>query len=213
MANLDLASNPTRAIAPPVRGRLLIVENDRIQADRLAEEMRARGFVADTAGTLEACLAAVARGAPDYVLVDVRLGNENGLEAVSAVHAAHPAARIVIHSCHGTLATVVAAIKAGAADCLPKPISMAAIEAALLSQREPLPLPVEVPLNPDWVRWEHIQRVFAASDGNVSRTARKLRMHRRTLQRILAKGEPGRRPRRSMTATNGPPGDVPLPRS
>jgi len=182
-------NRPTPGVA---RGRLLIVDDDEITAVRLAEEMRGRGFEVRIASNVADSLSAIAREQPDYALVEVRLGAENGLEVVGAIHAAHPKTRIVICSSYGTLAIAVSAIKAGGVDCFPKTISVEAIEASLLSQREPLPPPIDAPLAAEQVRWRHIRTVLEESGGNVANTARRLRMHRRTLQRILAKGEPTR---------------------
>lgn len=152
--------------------------------------MRARGFTVRIAADSTECRQAIALEAFDHVLIDVRLGTESGLEMIGILHAAQPSARIVVFSGYGNLSTVVAAIKAGAADYLLKPSSPDAIEAALISRQEPLPPPIATPLRAEWVCWEHIRSVFAQSGHNVSETARKLRMHRRTLQRILARGEP-----------------------
>ncbi len=185
-----LAANQNQPSALVSRGRLLIVDGDELASRQLASEMQARGFSVRIASSIAASLETIAEGVPDYVLVEILLGKENGLEVVSTVHARHPEARIVLHSSHGTLPIVVAAIKAGAADCLVKPISVDAIEASLLSDQEPLPPPIGQPLAAAWVRWEHIRKVFSQTGSNVSETARRLRMHRRTLQRILAKGEP-----------------------
>jgi two-component system response regulator RegA len=177
----------------PIR-RLLIVDRDDAISSQIALAMRARGFAVRIATDRADCSQAIALEPFDCALVDVRLGSESGLEMIGTLHAAQPNARIVVFSGYGNLATVVAAIKAGAADYLLKPSSPDAIEAALISRQEPLPPPIAAPLRAEWVCWEHIRSVFAQSGHNVSETARKLRMHRRTLQRILARGEP-REPR------------------
>ncbi|HUA56169.1 MAG TPA: response regulator [Candidatus Sulfotelmatobacter sp.] len=188
----DITVSQDRPTPGVARRRLLIVDHDEIAAARLAEEMRARGFEVRVASNIADSLTAIAQEEPDYALVEVRLGAENGLEVVGAIHAAHPKTRIVICSCYGTPAIAVSAIKAGGVDCFPKTISVEAIAASLLSQREPLPPPIDAPLAAEQVRWRHIRKVLEESGGNVSDTARRLRMHRRTLQRILANGEPPR---------------------
>jgi len=185
-------TDQSHAAGPMARGRLLIVDADETAARELAHAMRARGFEVRVAATVAASLDAMRAAAPDYALIDLQLGKDSGLEVVSALSAAHPDARIVILSVYGGLAYTVAAIKAGATDHLPRPASLEAIEAALLSDVEPLPPPIDLPMVPERVRWEHVQTVFRQSGGNVSETARSLRMHRRTLQRILARGEPRR---------------------
>ena len=109
---------------------------------------------------------------------------------VAALRDARPDSRIVVLTGYGNIATAVAAVKAGAVDYLPKPADADAVEAALLADGRPLPPPPENPMSADRVRWEHIQRVFEQCDRNVSETARRLKMHRRTLQRILNKHAP-----------------------
>src|SRR5438552_3714676 len=103
---------------------------------------------------------------------------------------ARPGARIVMLTGYGNIATAVAAVKAGALDYLPKPADADAVERALLAQEGETPPPPEDPMSADRVRWEHIQRIFELCDRNVSETARRLKMHRRTLQRILSKHAP-----------------------
>src|ERR671927_302867 len=119
-----------------------------------------------------------------------RAMERRGFDVVAALRAARADTRIVMLTGYGAIATAVAAVKAGAVDYLPKPADADAIEAALLQQPDALPPPPEQPMTADRVRWEHIQRVFEQCDRNVSETARRLRMHRRTLQRILAKHAP-----------------------
>ena len=123
-------------------------------------------------------------------VVDMRLGDGRGLEVVSALRQARPGARIVMLTGYGNIATAVAAVKAGAIDYLPKPADADAVERALLAQEDGAPEPPEDPMSADRVRWEHIQRVFELCERNVSETARRLKMHRRTLQRILSKHAP-----------------------
>jgi len=184
------AANQNHAVARPGRGRLLIVDADRTAAQELAHALGERGFTVRIAATVAASLEAIQADPPDHALIDLQLGKDSGLEVVRALSAACPETRIVIFSVYGGLAHTVAAIKAGAADHLPRPANLESIEAALLADGEKLPPPIELPMGPERVRWEHVQTVFRQSGGNVSETARNLRMHRRTLQRILARGEP-----------------------
>ncbi|HKF72411.1 MAG TPA: response regulator, partial [Stellaceae bacterium] len=127
---------------------------------------------------------------PAFAVVDLRLTDGSGLDVVSALREARPSARIVMLTGYGNIATAVAAVKAGAVDYLPKPADADAVERALLATEASLPPPPEDPMSADRVRWEHIQRVFEQCDRNVSETARRLKMHRRTLQRILSKHAP-----------------------
>ena len=169
---------------------LLIVDDDAPLCQRLARAMERRGFVVATAESVSAGTTAATAQAPAFAVVDLRLGDGSGLDVVSAVRTARPGARIVMLTGYGNIATAVAAVKAGALDYLPKPADADAVERALLAQEGETPPPPEDPMSADRVRWEHIQRVFELCERNVSETARRLKMHRRTLQRILSKHAP-----------------------
>jgi len=169
---------------------LLIVDDDQRFCDRLARAMERRGFAVHTAYSVADGLA-LARGlVPSYAVVDLRLEDGSGLEVVQGLREAREDARIIVLTGYGNIATAVAAVKVGATDYLPKPADADQVEAALLERGEALPPPPCNPMSADRVRWEHIQRVYEQCDRNVSETARRLRMHRRTLQRILAKYAP-----------------------
>ena len=127
---------------------------------------------------------------PAYAVCDLRLGDGTGLDVVEALRERRPDARIVVLTGYGAIATAVAAVKIGATDYLSKPADANDITNALLAREDELPPPPEHPMSADRVRWEHIQRVYELCDRNVSETARRLNMHRRTLQRILAKRSP-----------------------
>jgi two-component system response regulator RegA len=170
--------------------RLLIVDDDEVFRQRLARAMERRGFVVTIAEGVETGSEAARGAPPDYAVVDLRLGDGSGLSIVQVIREVSPEARVIVLTGYGNIATAVAAMKAGAVDYLPKPADADVIEAALLAQGRPLPPPPEHPMSADRVRWEHIQRVFEQCDRNVSETARRLNMHRRTLQRILAKHAP-----------------------
>ena len=169
---------------------LLIVDDDAPLCQRLARAMERRGFLVETAETVAAGTAAVTERPPAFAVVDLRLADGSGLEIVTALRRARPSARVVMLTGYGNIATAVAAVKAGAVDYLPKPADADAVERALLANDAALPPPPEDPMSADRVRWEHIQRVFEQCDRNVSETARRLKMHRRTLQRILGKHAP-----------------------
>jgi two-component system, response regulator RegA len=169
---------------------LLIVDDDTTFRTRLARAMEQRGFSVEAVGSIAEARTGVAR-APAYAILDMRLDDGNGLELVAPLRQARPDVRIVMLTGYGNIATAVAAVKEGAVDYLAKPTDADAIERALLGgEVSGLPAPPSNPMTADRVRWEHIQRVFEDCDRNVSETARRLNMHRRTLQRILGKHAP-----------------------
>lgn len=178
---LDLGPDPS----------LLLVDDDEVFLKRLARAMERRGFRVETAGSVVAGKAIAATRPPAYAVVDLRLDDGNGLDVVEVLRAAREDARIVVLTGYGAIATAVAAVKIGATDYLSKPADANDILRALLGQAaEELPDLPENPMSADRVKWEHIQRVYEQCDRNVSETARRLSMHRRTLQRILAKRSP-----------------------
>ncbi|MBK5934056.1 response regulator receiver protein [Rhodovulum imhoffii] len=169
---------------------LLLVDDDEPFLRRLARAMEKRGFEPVTAGTVAAGQVIARTNPPAYAVIDLRLEDGNGLDVVEALREKRPDSRIVVLTGYGAIATAVAAVKVGATDYLSKPADANDIMAALLTKGEALPPPPENPMSADRVRWEHIQRVYELCDRNVSETARRLNMHRRTLQRILAKRSP-----------------------
>jgi len=169
---------------------LLLVDDDTAFLTRLERAMARRGFTVRTADSVAAGLAAVNEQPPAFAVVDLRLEDGNGLEVVSALHQKRPDARAVVLTGYGNIATAVTAVKLGAMDYLSKPADADDVINALLATGEDKPEPPENPMSADRVRWEHIQRVYELCDRNVSETARRLNMHRRTLQRILAKRAP-----------------------
>ncbi len=169
---------------------LLIVDDDEPFLRRLARAMERRGFAPETAGSVAAGKAIATARPPAYAVIDLRLEDGNGLDVVEAIRAKRPDSRIVVLTGYGAIATAVAAVKIGATDYLSKPADANDITDALLAGPGERPPPPENPMSADRVRWEHIQRVYELCDRNVSETARRLNMHRRTLQRILAKRSP-----------------------
>ncbi len=169
---------------------LLLVDDDAAFLQRLERAMVRRGFDVRSAGSVAGGLAAVNEKPPAFAVVDLRLEDGNGLEVVSALHQKRPDARAVVLTGYGNIATAVTAVKLGAIDYLSKPADADDVINALLATGEEKPEPPENPMSADRVRWEHIQRVYELCDRNVSETARRLNMHRRTLQRILAKRAP-----------------------
>ncbi|MDR3500788.1 MAG: ActR/PrrA/RegA family redox response regulator transcription factor [Parvibaculum sp.] len=187
-----LTEKPEDQPAPfiPEDKTLLLVDDDAPFLTRLARAMEARGYEVTVANTVKDGKAEARAKKPGFAVVDLRLEDGNGLDVVAAIQEARPEARIVVLTGYGNIATAVAAVKLGAVDYLAKPSDADAIEAALLARTGDKALPPENPMSADRVRWEHIQRVYELCDRNVSETARRLNMHRRTLQRILAKRAP-----------------------
>lgn len=169
---------------------LLLVDDDSVFVTRLARAMEKRGFQAQIAESVAAGKAAAGLNPPAYAVIDLRLQDGNGLDVVEALRDRRSDCRIVVLTGYGAIATAVAAVKSGAIDYLAKPADADDIMNALLARGDILPEPSEHPMSADRVRWEHIQRVYEMCDRNVSETARRLSMHRRTLQRILAKRSP-----------------------
>nr|WP_319023051.1 ActR/PrrA/RegA family redox response regulator transcription factor [Mesorhizobium sp. B1-1-8] len=169
---------------------LLIVDDDKPFVTRLARAMETRGFVVETAESVEEAVAKARARPPAYAVVDMRLGDGNGLDVVAAIREKRDDARTVILTGYGNIATAVTAVKLGAIDYLSKPADADDVFAALTRTSGTRAAPPENPMSADRVRWEHIQRVYEMCDRNVSETARRLNMHRRTLQRILAKRAP-----------------------
>lgn len=169
---------------------LLIVDDDKPFLTRLARAMEARNFVTVAVSTVAEGLAAIAEGPPAFAIIDMRLSDGNGLDVISELKAQRPDARGIILTGYGNIATAVTAVKLGAFDYLAKPADADEIFSALMATRHDKADLPENPMSADRVRWEHIQRVYELCNRNVSETARRLSMHRRTLQRILAKRAP-----------------------
>ncbi|MGA7975020.1 MAG: ActR/PrrA/RegA family redox response regulator transcription factor [Pseudolabrys sp.] len=184
------AAQPAPMETVPEERTLLIVDDDRSFLQRLAKALEQRGFTVATAESVADGLLQVERAAPAFAIVDMRLGDGNGLDVISALKRRRPEARGIILTGYGNIATAVNAVKLGAVDYLAKPADADDVVAALLAQDNTKIEPPENPMSADRVRWEHIQRIYELCGRNVSETARRLNMHRRTLQRILAKRAP-----------------------
>jgi two-component system response regulator RegA len=176
--------------AIPAERTLLIVDDDKSFLQRIAKAIEGRGFEVTIAESVAEGLRQVERDAPAFAVVDMRLGDGNGLDVISALKRRRPEARGIIMTGYGNIATAVTAVKLGAVDYLAKPVDADDVVAALLAQDRKDIDPPENPMSADRVRWEHIQRIYELCGRNVSETARRLNMHRRTLQRILAKRAP-----------------------
>jgi two-component system, response regulator RegA len=174
----------------PLERTLLLVDDDKPFLTRLARAMEIRGFEVRTAGSVAEGVEEVKKSAPGFAVVDLRLNDGNGLDDIEALHVARPAARAVVLTGYGNIATAVTAVKLGAIDYLAKPADADAVFGALMAGEDARAALPENPMSADRVRWEHIQRVYELCNRNVSETARRLNMHRRTLQRILAKRAP-----------------------
>ena len=169
---------------------LLIVDDDQPWLNRLGRAMESRGYVVHGAASVSEGIKLGKSVKPAYAVVDMRLEDGKGLDVVENLRAENPEARIIMLTGYGNIATAVEAVKRGAVDYLAKPADADEIHAALVASDGQRASPPENPMSADRVRWEHIQRVFELCDRNVSETARRLNMHRRTLQRILAKRAP-----------------------
>ena len=169
---------------------LLILDDDDPFRNRLARAMEKKGFLVKEAKSVKEALQIAENKPTNFALIDLRLEDGSGLEVVKALHKAKNDSRIVMLTGYGNLPTAVAAVKAGAMDYIAKPVDADDVEAALLASPESQAKPPENPMSADRVKWEHIHRVFELCNRNVSETARRLKMHRRTLQRILSKRSP-----------------------
>ena len=178
-----------RIAALPDRS-LLVLDDDQALRTRLGRALESRGFTVSTAGSVAEAAEALRSSVPAFAVLDMRLDDGSGLKVVQAIRDTRPEARVVMLTGYGNIATAVAAVKAGAVDYLSKPADADDVAKALLAVEGDAPEPPDNPMSADRVRWEHIQRVFELCDHNVSETARRLGMHRRTLQRILAKRAP-----------------------
>ena len=169
---------------------LLIVDDDAPLRDRLARAMEKKGFKVTQAESVKQGINQAKNAPPAFAVVDLRLGDGNGLQVVKEIRKLKDDSRVVMLTGYGNIPTAVAAVKAGAIDYLPKPADADDVENALLALPESKASPPENPMSADRVKWEHIHRIFELCNRNVSETARRLKMHRRTLQRILSKRSP-----------------------
>jgi len=169
---------------------LLLVDDDMPFLQRLARAMQSRGFTVTTAASVEEATGLVERQAYDFAVIDLKLGDGNGMEVIEVIRRHRHPTRMIVLTGYGNITSAVSAVKLGAVDYLAKPADADDIYAALTRQTGEKPSVPENPMSADRVRWEHIQRVYEMCDRNVSETARRLNMHRRTLQRILAKRAP-----------------------
>ena len=169
---------------------LLVVDDDLPFRERLSRSMEKKGFNVESAESFSLASQIIEKKKYDYAIVDMRLSDGSGLELIKIIQSKSPGTKSLLLTGYGNIATAVAAIKSGAIDYLPKPAEIDQIYDALTNSKEVLPPPPENPMTADRIRWEHIQRVFVQCNRNVSETARRLRMHRRTLQRILNKHAP-----------------------
>ena len=169
---------------------LLIVDDDNALRDRLARAMEKKGFHVVQADSVKLGINQAKKAPPAFAVVDLRLGDGNGLDVVKEIHKLKKDSRVIMLTGYGNIPTAVAAVKAGAIDYIPKPADADDVENALLALPESKAVPPKDPMSADRVKWEHIHRVFELCNRNVSETARRLKMHRRTLQRILSKRSP-----------------------
>jgi two-component system response regulator RegA len=174
---------------PEHHGNLLLIDDDKVLTRVLERALAARGFAVRSADSLEACAQLLGQAyVPDFAVLDLNLDGASGLKAIESLKNANAECEIIILTGYASIATAVDAIKLGARQYLAKPVDVDAIVKALLQEQSPdLDSAPEETLSVSRLEWEHIQRVLAECDGNVSATARALKMHRRTLQRKLGK--------------------------
>ena len=149
-----------------------------------------KGFSVSQAEGVKKGIDLIKLNKPAFAVVDLRLGDGNGLEIVKELQVSNSNCKIIMLTGYGNIPTAVAAIKQGAIDYLAKPADADDVEKALLADPTKKAQPPENPMSADRIKWEHIHRVFELCNRNVSETARRLKMHRRTLQRILSKRSP-----------------------
>ncbi len=174
----------------PEDASLIIVDDDKPFLQRLARAMEGRGFAVRSASSVAEGVELIRAHAPAFAVVDMRLDDGNGLDVIAELGRLRPNARAIVLTGYGNIATAVTAVKLGAVDYLAKPADADEVTDALLAPSNSKAPPPDNPMSADRVRWEHIQRVYELCNRNVSETARRLNMHRRTLQRILAKRAP-----------------------
>ena len=182
--------NNTQKIVDFADKTLLIIDDDGPLRDRLARAMEKKGFQVSQAGSAKEGVNQAKKSPPAFAVVDLRLGDGSGLDVVKEIRKLRKNSQIVMLTGYGNIPTAVAAVKAGAIDYIPKPADADDVESALLASIDSKANPPENPMSADRVKWEHIHRVFELCNRNVSETARRLKMHRRTLQRILSKRSP-----------------------
>ena len=169
---------------------LLIVDDDNPFRERLSRAMEKKGFQVKQAESVEKGVEEVKNSPPAFAVVDLRLNDGSGLEVIKEIRKNKQDSKVIMLTGYGNIPTAVAAVKAGAIDYIPKPADADDVERALLALPGFKATPPENPMSADRVKWEHIHRVFELCNRNVSETARRLKMHRRTLQRILSKRSP-----------------------
>ena len=184
------SSMEMKKITDFINKNLLLVDDDTPFRERLARAMEKKGFQVSQAESVKKGIECVKQISPGFAVVDLRLGDGNGLEVVKEIKKLGPDSRVIMLTGYGNIPTAVAAVKDGVIDYLAKPADADDVEKALLADPNKRASPPENPMSADRVKWEHIHRVFELCNRNVSETARRLKMHRRTLQRILSKRSP-----------------------
>ena len=190
MITIMVDTSPAKNVKDYKDKSLLIVDDDNPFRERLARAMGKKGFVVTQAESVKKGIDSLKITKPAFAVIDLRLNDGNGLEVVKEIQQSKKESKIIMLTGYGNIPTTVAAIKAGAIDYLAKPTNADDVETALLADPSKKAYPPEDPMSADRVKWEHIHRVFELCNRNVSETARRLKMHRRTLQRILSKRSP-----------------------
>jgi two-component system response regulator RegA len=182
-----------KIVTSEVRTSILVVDDDETFRRRLARALEDRGYDVRMAGDYEAAMRSAREDSPQLAVVDLKMPGHSGLELVRDLLAVDPTTRIVVLTGYGSIATAVDAMRLGAKHYLPKPADADEILSALTRDMDPLDIPTRELTAPSLARaeWEHMQRVLADSHGNISEAARRLGIHRRSLQLRLRKSPPG----------------------
>ena len=170
--------------------KVLLVDDDAPLRRNMTRILEREGFSVAVAVGVKDAYELAADNPPELAVVDLNLSDGHGMELVGGLRQLHPGIRVLVLTGYDSIASSLVAMRAGAIGYLAKPVAAEELVAALLDQPTASVTPSEQPMSADRVRWEHIQRVFEQCNRNVSETARRLDMHRRTLQRILSKRAP-----------------------
>jgi len=172
--------------------RLLLIDDDESYREVLARSLNRKGFAVNAAATVDDALGLCRTHDPEYVILDLNLAGQSGLNLIQPLLELAPGARILVLTGYASIPTAVGALKLGASQYLPKPADVRDIVRALLDDGIEIPeFPIGDRMTVQHLEWEYIQRTLAEYEGNIAATARALKMHRRTLQRKLAKRRPG----------------------
>ncbi|MEO0660442.1 MAG: response regulator [Planctomycetota bacterium] len=190
----QLGADPSALTDQHLEARsMLLVDDDEILRERLARALRERGFDVRTAANVDDAVQLAEADSPEYAVVDLRMPGKGGMELLRELQRVDAGTRALVLTGYGSIATAVEAVRLGAVNFIPKPADADDVCKALLAPPNQKAAPPDNPLSADRVRWEHIQRVLSDCGGNISESARRLGIHRRSLQRKLQRLAPKER--------------------